>query len=50
MSAVSRAAGGPVDSNGIPTTFTPGSNFGRPTGNANYVIPREYFIAAGIRF
>jgi hypothetical protein len=41
---------GPRDSNGLPTTFTPGPVFGTPTGNANYVVPREYFIAAGIRF
>ncbi|HSM14823.1 MAG TPA: TonB-dependent receptor [Thermoanaerobaculia bacterium] len=41
---------GPVDEFGLPTTFTRGANFGKGTRNADYSVPREYFIAAGIRF
>jgi hypothetical protein len=41
---------GPLDDYGLPTTYTKGSNFGKGTSNANYSVPREYFIAAGIRF
>jgi hypothetical protein len=41
---------GPVDEFGLPTTFTRGENFGKGTRNVDYSVPREYFIAAGIRF
>ena len=41
---------GPVDSSGIPTTFTRSTSFGTPRGNGDYLVPREYFIGAGIRF
>jgi outer membrane receptor protein involved in Fe transport len=41
---------GPKDSFGIPTTFIKGSRFGQATGNANYVVPREYFVSVGFRF
>lgn len=46
------ACGGPcpVDADGLPTTFRNGAAFGRPASAASYVIPREYFISAGIRF
>lgn len=40
----------PVDQFGLPTTFREGTIFGQATSAANYVTPREYFIAAGIRF
>jgi hypothetical protein len=48
--SIVRNAAGPVDQYGIPTTFTPGALFGQATSNGNYLVPREYFIAAGIRF
>ena len=41
---------GPLDANGLPTTYTRGSLFGQPTTNGHYVTPREYFVSAGIRF
>ena len=43
-------AGSPVDADGLPTTFTPGAAFGRPTGATSYIVPREYLVSAGIRF
>jgi hypothetical protein len=43
-------AGSPVDADGLPTTFAEGASFGRPTGAASYVVPREYLVSAGIRF
>jgi len=47
---ISGAAGGPVDSFGRPTTYNLGPNFGRARSSADYQVPREYFISAGIRF
>jgi hypothetical protein len=47
---VSRNTAGPVDAQGLPTTFIKGVNFGKATTNANYQTPREYFISAGFRF
>jgi hypothetical protein len=41
---------GPVDANGLPTTFTPGASFGNAQSNANYLAPREYRFGVGIRF
>jgi outer membrane receptor protein involved in Fe transport len=41
---------GPLDSDGLPSTFTNGAAFGRPTGATSYVVPREYLVSAGIRF
>ncbi len=41
---------GPVDADGIPTTFTLGGNHGNATTNGHYLNPREYFLSAGIRF
>ncbi len=41
---------GPRDADGLPTEFVRGPNFGRATSAVNHVIPREYFLAAGIRF
>jgi Carboxypeptidase regulatory-like domain len=46
-------AGAPLDDLGNPTTFTTqytGSIFGTPTAATSYVVPREYFVSAGIRF
>ena len=39
-----------LDADGLPTTFTPASTFGRPTAATSYVIPREFLVSAGIRF
>jgi hypothetical protein len=44
------AAGAPVDAFGLPTTFVRGPNFGKATSALHYVIPREFFVSAGIRF
>jgi hypothetical protein len=44
------AAGAPVDEFGLPTTFVRGPNFGKATSAAQYVVPREFFVSAGIRF
>jgi hypothetical protein len=41
---------GPVDADGIPTTYTEGPNFGKATGNNSYPIPREFRVAVGFRF
>ncbi len=41
---------GPKDADGLPLEFTKGPNFGKATSSLNYVTPREYFVAAGIRF
>lgn len=50
ITAVSAANGGTLDSDGLPTTFTPQATFGAPRSSNDYVIPREYFVSAGIRF
>jgi len=41
---------GPVDSLGLPTTFTKGPNFGQPQTNLDFVPPREYQLSLAIRF
>jgi hypothetical protein len=48
--SVAANQGGPFDANGFPTTFTEGASFGNPTGNGNFVDPREYRIGVGLRF
>jgi hypothetical protein len=45
-----RTAGAPVDSLGLPTTFTRPAAHGSATGSASHQIPREYFVNVGIRF
>jgi hypothetical protein len=40
----------PLDGDGLRTGFIEGANFGRATAATNYVTPREYFVAVGIRF
>lgn len=41
---------GPLDSLGLPTTFTRGPRYGEATGNTDYPLPREFRIAFGFRF
>lgn len=47
---------GPVDADGIPTTFTRGANFGRATINpapgqaGHFPLPREFRLSIGFRF
>ncbi len=41
---------GPVDGQGLPTTFTRSAAFGTARSAADHQIPREYFINVGIRF
>ena len=41
---------GPLDSLGLPTTFTRGPNFGQATGNGDYPLPREFRVSFGFRF
>jgi hypothetical protein len=41
---------GPLDENGIPTTYTASPNFGKAISNSSYPIPREYRVAVGFRF
>src|SRR5713101_2220710 len=43
-------ASSPLDSLGLPTGFTKGSNFGKAVRNADTPIPREFRIAVGFRF
>lgn len=40
----------PRDQFGLPTGFVRGANFGRATATGNFVIPREFFVAVGVRF
>ena len=40
----------PLDSLGLPTGFTKGSNFGKAVRNADTPVPREFRIAVGFRF
>ena len=47
---ISGNTGGPVDSFGLPTTFTEGPNFGNATDDADYSIPREIRVSLGLRF
>jgi outer membrane receptor protein involved in Fe transport len=44
------AANPPLDSNGLPTTFVPGSSFGNARGTTDYQAAREIQLSAGIRF
>ena len=48
--SVSANAAGPVDRNGLPTTFSRGPNFGRGTATGNYAVPREFRVSLGVRF
>ena len=48
--SVSANNSGPVDANGLPTTFTKGPNFGVATSSTNFQTPRVLTVAAGIRF
>jgi hypothetical protein len=41
---------GPLDANGLPTTYTPGPNFGTATSSTNYQTSRTLTVAAGVRF
>ncbi len=41
---------GPLDSLGLPTTFTEPTNFRAGTSNADFVLPREYRLTVGFRF
>lgn len=41
---------GPRDEWGIPLNYIPSTSFGLAQANNHYIIPREYFISAGIRF
>ena len=41
---------GPLDANGLPTTFTKGPTFGTATSSSNYQTARTLSLAAGIRF
>jgi hypothetical protein len=47
---VTRNTAGPVDSLGIPTTYTKGATFGTGTTNTHYPLPREFRITFGVRF
>lgn len=49
-SAIAADPNSPKDALGLPTGFTKPASFGRPTGAGSYVVPREYFVSAGIRF
>jgi hypothetical protein len=48
--AVAANQAGPVDANGLPTTFTEGAAFGDGQQNTHFVAPREYQFGVGIRF
>jgi hypothetical protein len=41
---------GPLDSNGLPTTFTTPGNYLGARNNADFVAPREYRFTVGFRF
>jgi hypothetical protein len=43
-------AGSALDENGLRTGYVKAAAFGRPRSATDYVVPREYFISAGIRF
>jgi hypothetical protein len=47
---VTRNTAGPVDSLGLPTTYTKGATFGTGTANTHYPLPREFRITFGLRF
>ena len=40
----------PVDAFGYPTGYVKAATFGRPTARTSYVVPRQYVVAAGVRF
>jgi len=48
--SITPVAGGPVDSTGLPTTYTKTPNFGNPIDNTSYPLPRQYRLAVGFRF
>jgi hypothetical protein len=48
--AISFDPNSPLDEDGLRTDFIRNATFGRPASVASYVIPREYIVAAGIRF
>jgi hypothetical protein len=39
-----------LDADGLRTGFTTGTNFGKATSAAHYVVPREYLFAVGLTF
>ncbi len=41
---------GPQDADGLPTNHLRGPNFGQATSTGNYVPPREFALAFGVRF
>lgn len=47
---ISADASSPLDADGLPTGFTRGAAYGRPSGAISYVEPREFLVSAGIRF
>ena len=47
---ISAVTDGPLDSDGLPTTYTEGTNFGTGTQDAHYPIPREFRFSVGFRF
>lgn len=47
---VLRNTSGPLDSLGLPTTYTKGPAFGTATSAGNYVRPRTWQVALGFRF
>ena len=50
VNAVREVDGGPVNSLGIPTTFTEPGNFRSARNNADFVDPQEYRFTVGFRF
>ena len=47
---VSANAASPLDSLGRRTGFNKSANFGRATGDASFIVPREYKFSVGFRF
>jgi len=41
---------GPVDADGLPTSFVRGPNFGQATSEASHVVPRAFQLSLGLRF
>lgn len=39
-----------LDGNGLRTGYAKAAAFGRPRSATDYVVPREYFVSAGLRF
>ena len=48
--SISPNGAGPVDANGLPTTFTRGPNFGQATDANDYADGREFRLSLGVRF